>query len=108
MMPFRKYNGHTFTNRLAFKGVLPTGRSARALPVVLLNFEWEGEMIALQKDLLTAREVALRLGIGVRTLWRWTASGQLPPPVRTGSSGRIVRWKAADIQRFVEQLPVSR
>lgn len=59
------------------------------------------------KDLLTVRDVANRLGISVRTIWRWTFSGQLPAPVRTGSSGRIVRWKARDIEQFVNQLPVS-
>lgn len=65
-------------------------------------------MIVVHKDLLTAREVAQRLSIGVRTLWRWNAAGQMPAPVRTGGSGRIVRWKATDIDRFVEELPVRR
>ncbi len=56
------------------------------------------------RHLLTVKEVAARLGVGVRTVWRWTVVGQLPPPVRRG---RIVRWKVADIERFVRQLPVQ-
>jgi excisionase family DNA binding protein len=58
------------------------------------------------KDLLTAREVAERIGVSLRTVWRWNAIGELPAPVRRGL--RIVRWKATDIDRFVQQLPVQR
>jgi excisionase family DNA binding protein len=59
------------------------------------------------RHLLTAKEVAERLGVGLRTVWRWTATGELPAPVRRGSSGRIVRWKVTDIERFVRDLPVQ-
>lgn len=55
--------------------------------------------------LLTARQLAERLGISLRTVWRWTRAGELPAPVRRG---RVVRWKAADIDRFVRRLPVER
>lgn len=59
------------------------------------------------QELLTAREVAARIRISIRTVWRWTTTGELPAPVRTGRSGRIVRWKAEDIDRFIEHLPVQ-
>jgi excisionase family DNA binding protein len=65
-------------------------------------------MTGQPKDLLTAREVAARLDIGLRTVWRWTATGELPAPVRCGRNGRVVRWKTADIEQFVQALPVSR
>jgi excisionase family DNA binding protein len=65
-------------------------------------------MIAQPKDLLTAREVAARIGVGLRTVWRWTATGDLPAPVRCGRNGRVVRWKTTDIEQFVEALPVRR
>ena len=58
------------------------------------------------RELLTAREVAARIRVSIRTVWRWTAAGELPPPVRTGGSGRIVRWKAEDIDYFIQHLPV--
>ena len=45
-------------------------------------------------DLLNAREVAKRLRISIRTVWRWTAAGILPSPFRLG---RITRWRAQDI-----------
>jgi excisionase family DNA binding protein len=57
------------------------------------------------KELLTAREVAERMGVSLRTIWRWTITGELPAPVRRG---RIVRWKATDIERYVQDLPVQR
>lgn len=59
------------------------------------------------RDLLTAREVAHRMGVSLRTVWRWTVTGELPAPVRRGRGGRIVRWKATDIDQFVRQLPVQ-
>ena len=61
-------------------------------------------MNAGQPELLTAREVAGRLGIGVRTVWRWTAAGQLPAPIRLGKTGRTVRWKATAIAGFLDDL----
>ncbi len=54
------------------------------------------------KDLLTAREVAGRLSISVRTLHRMVASGHFPQPVRR--SRRWVRWRTLDLQRYVQEL----
>ena len=54
------------------------------------------------KDLLTAQEVADRLSIGVRTLWRLVAQQKLPQPVRY--SRKLVRWKSADIDRYIQAL----
>jgi excisionase family DNA binding protein len=58
------------------------------------------------KDLLTAREVADRLSVSVRTLWRMAARGDLPPPIRYNR--KLVRWKAADIDRYVAALSPRR
>ncbi len=49
-------------------------------------------------DLLTAREVAERLGISIRTVWHWTAHGRLPAPFR---HGRITRWRTRDITDYL-------
>jgi excisionase family DNA binding protein len=54
------------------------------------------------KDLITARDVARRLSIGVRTLWRMVAQGKLPQPIRY--TRKLVRWKAADIDQYVQSL----
>ena len=52
------------------------------------------------EQLLTVRDVADALSVSVRTVWRLADSGQLPTPIRMGS--RLTRWKAADIQLFID------
>jgi predicted DNA-binding transcriptional regulator AlpA len=49
--------------------------------------------------LLRVQDVAAQLAIAVRTCWKWVASGQLPRPLRLGSS---IRWRQSDISRFIE------
>jgi excisionase family DNA binding protein len=49
--------------------------------------------------LLTAAEVARRLSITTRTLFRLVAAGVLPAPLRF--SRKLVRWRAADLDRFL-------
>ncbi len=58
-----------------------------------------------QPDLLTPSEVARRLSVAVRTLWRMVARGEVPPPIRYNS--RLVRWRRADIEAYVSSLPTS-
>jgi excisionase family DNA binding protein len=52
--------------------------------------------------LLTMKEVAERLRISPATLWRLVAKGEVPSPVHLGA--RSTRWRAADIDRFIENL----
>jgi prophage regulatory protein len=54
------------------------------------------------KDLLTAREVAARLSLSCRTLYRLIQRGQFPRPVRVGRRG--VRWRVSDVQRYLDGL----
>ena len=58
--------------------------------------------LAMTPDLLTVRDVARRLSISARTVWRWTALGLLPPPVHPHN--RSTRWRTADIERYLERL----
>ena len=53
-------------------------------------------------DLLAAKDVARRLSVSVRTIWRLVAEGQFPQPVRY--SRKLVRWKASDIDRYIQSL----
>jgi excisionase family DNA binding protein len=64
-------------------------------------------MDRIRRDLLCVQEVADRLGVGRRTVWKLVRDGDLPGPVRLGK-GRIVRWRASDIDAFVEALGVRR
>ncbi len=54
-------------------------------------------------DLLTAKEVARRLSIAVRTLYRLVEAGVVPAPVRL--SRKLIRWRVADIDRYLRVLP---
>jgi excisionase family DNA binding protein len=49
-------------------------------------------------ELLRSREVARRLDISVRTVWRWTARGELPAPIRMG---RVTRWRRIDVEEYL-------
>ena len=50
------------------------------------------------RRLLRDREVAAALNISVRLVWKLTASGVLPEPMRLG---RATRWRAEDIDRLL-------
>ncbi len=52
-------------------------------------------------ELLTAKDVAARLKISPRQVWKLASAGRLPAPVRVGGS-RSVRWRAADVAFFIE------
>jgi excisionase family DNA binding protein len=54
--------------------------------------------IPKEEALLRPCEVARSFGVSMRTLWRWVASGDLPPPVRVR---RSVRWREADLEAFL-------
>jgi excisionase family DNA binding protein len=56
----------------------------------------------VRQDLLTSQQVADRLSISVRTLWRLVARGIFPQPIRYNR--KLVRWKAADIDHYIETL----
>jgi excisionase family DNA binding protein len=51
----------------------------------------------MHPELLKAREVARCLGVHVRTVWKWTAEGELPPPIRVG---RVTRWRRRDVEAY--------
>jgi excisionase family DNA binding protein len=53
-------------------------------------------------DLLTAQQVAYRLAVSVRTVWRMLERNELPKPVRYNR--KLVRWRTRDIERYVEAL----
>ena len=57
--------------------------------------------------LLSATEVALKLGIGVSTVWAMHKRGDMPEPVRWGK--RRTRWRLEDIERlsYAEKIDVD-
>lgn len=51
-------------------------------------------------QMLTASDVAKRLRISVRGVWRQVSTGRIPEPVYVG---RLARWPLATIKEWMEQ-----
>ena len=60
------------------------------------------ERPAMSPELMTSQQVAERLSVSVRTLWRLVAAGKFPQPVRYNR--KLVRWKTTDVSRYIETL----
>lgn len=53
----------------------------------------------MESELLNVREVAKTLGVCARLVWKMSASGQAPKPVRLG---RCVRWRVGELREWIE------
>ena len=51
-------------------------------------------------ELLSTAEVAGMLGVGQRSVWRWSHSGVMPSPIRIGNA---VRFRRAEILRWLDE-----
>ena len=51
-------------------------------------------------QLLSAKELAGKLLLSARTVWRLRSSGKLPKPVHVGNS---IRWRQSDITFWLEK-----
>lgn len=49
--------------------------------------------------------VASRLGVSRSTVRRLWYAGQLPKPIRLGR--RSIRWRTADIETFIDNMPAA-
>ena len=56
----------------------------------------------MSPELLTSQQVAEKLSVSVRTVWRLVASGRFPQPVRYNR--KLVRWKNSEVMRYIESL----
>ena len=54
---------------------------------------------AQQAPLLSLRQVAVRLGVHIRTARRWRDEQYLPPAIVLGG---VVRFDAAEIEKWIE------
>ncbi len=53
-------------------------------------------------SLMTVSQVAERLCVSNRTVWRLVATGQFPQPKRYNR--KLVRWLTSDIKKYFESL----
>jgi predicted DNA-binding transcriptional regulator AlpA len=56
----------------------------------------------MEKLLLTIDEVSVALGIGRRLTYKLRVSAEFPQPITLAQ--RVVRYRAADVQQYVERL----
>ncbi len=56
-------------------------------------------------ELFTVRELAARMKVSQRQIWKMLSSGKVPEPIRLG---RSVRWRKTDIDEWVRLGCVSR
>lgn len=63
----------------------------------------------LADAIITQDRAARQIGVSVRTLQAWRAQGYGPPPIRLGPRGGRVRYRASEVQAWIEtqreQLP---
>ena len=52
--------------------------------------------------LLTVKDLADLLSICQRTAWRWAKQGKIPRALKL--SRRAVRWRASDIQAYLDRV----
>lgn len=50
-------------------------------------------------ELLRVQAAADTLSMSVRSVWKHSRVGALPPPIRIG---RCTRWRASDLRRWIE------
>jgi excisionase family DNA binding protein len=55
---------------------------------------------AVTERLLTAREIAHRLGLSVDTVLRWSRDGRMPAGFRLASG--VLRWDANELEAWLE------
>ena len=71
------------------------GEGLRAEPVDALLID--------DRLLLPVAEVARLLSMSVRTVWKLTSAGELPPPVSIRGC-RSARWRRREIEDWIEEL----
>ena len=60
-----------------------------------------GKTQVLAGGILRPAEAARFLGVSCQTLYRWSAVGRLPRPLKIGP--RTSGWKLADLQAFIDR-----
>jgi excisionase family DNA binding protein len=56
----------------------------------------------LDADLLTARQVAQRLSVSIRTLWKMVKEGTFPKPLRFNP--KCFRWKRTEVDEAIRRM----
>tara|TARA_R110002020_G_scaffold131990_2_gene294909 strand:- start:697 stop:921 length:225 start_codon:yes stop_codon:yes gene_type:complete len=55
-----------------------------------------------KQTFIRAREIALKYGMGVSTVWKWTANGDLPKPQKLGK--KMTVWNADEVDSVMKEI----
>lgn len=55
-----------------------------------------------EQRLITVRELAEILGMTRAGIYKWIKEDRMPKPIRLGGSKGVLRWRAADIEQWLE------
>lgn len=58
-------------------------------------------MTTVHAGLLTAEEVAARLGMAPKTIYNWHSKGEGPRSTRVGT--RSIRWRLEDVEAYLDE-----
>ncbi|MFN4160041.1 MAG: helix-turn-helix transcriptional regulator [Gemmobacter sp.] len=51
-------------------------------------------------ELLSVKQTAAVLSVGVSTIWRWVRAGNFPAPLRIGGT---TRWRRSDLEALISR-----
>jgi excisionase family DNA binding protein len=70
----------------------------RELAKVLTTFDPARFYGKFPPTFMTVEEVAIRLGVGERTVWRWAAEGMMPRPIPGKKRPRL--WRTSEVLQW--------
>jgi len=82
--------------------------AAPAAPVQLTRQLSTPPSVMPVPQVLDRKGFAAVLGVSVKTIDNMRARGELPPVLKISSFTRSVRWRASDIQSWLDRLPTRR
>lgn len=56
-------------------------------------------------QLNSVRQIAASIGVTPKTIWRWTAAGTFPKPIKL--SGGSTRWRLEDVAAWMKSKGVD-
>jgi len=65
----------------------------------LVSGDREDLPVAPMPDFLTSQQIADKLGVSPRTVWRMVEKGSLPQPIRYNR--KLVRWRISDVEKYL-------
>ena len=73
--------------------------------VIEIAKQWAEHTADKTDSLLSVEEIAMKLNLCTRSVWRLVAKGELPEPIRVGHSRR---WYPADLKAYLEKQTAKR